>query len=413
MAVGVKISQLLDGSTINSADYFPVARGGIDTFKLAAKQLVTGGLSLSGGSGDIFAGTSVGNSTTLQFRTLSANGEGITISTTGNTVNFSISALTNCQKTTFTSNGTSTTYGPIVGANSINPSNYRVDIDGVLQEPIADYTTNTPPNITFTSIPPLSSKIVIVTNTITNTYDSVPSDNSVTTNKIALTAVTNDKLAANSVGTLQLSAYSVTADKIAPNSIGVTQLSGGAITTASIAASAITAEKMSGGQTGSAPVYGCRAWVTFTGLTYTNVGGENRCALSAAGNISKVVRTYEGSYTLYFTTPMPDINYAVTGLCTPQTGTNNPAWVYNFCSTVGAAYTYEVPTLSSFKIVTCRSTTGGGYDPASVTISVPKGVSLNSSGSKNGTVSLFGFQFFEEPANISILYSKLLDSLSS
>ena len=369
MATGIKISQLVDGSTINSADYFPVARGTSDTFKLAAKQLVTGGASLSGGGGDIFAGTNVGSSTTLQFRTLSGVGEGVSIQTVGNTVNVSVSSITTPQKTTFTGNGTQTVYGPIVGSNSTNPTNYRIDLDGVLQEPTTDYTV-TPPYVTFTSAPPLNSKIVVVTNTIANTYDGVPSDYSVTTNKIALTAVTNDKLAANSVGTLQLSAYSVTADKIAPNSIGVTQLSGGAITTASIAASAITAEKMSGGQTGSAPVYGCRAWVTFTGLTYTNVGGENRCALSAAGNISKVVRTYEGSYTLYFTTPMPDINYAVTGLCTPQTGTNNPAWVYNFCSTVGAAYTYEVPTLSSFKIVTCRSTTGGGYDPASVTISV-------------------------------------------
>lgn len=62
-------------------------------------------------------------------------------------------------------------------------------------------------------------------------------------------------LAANTVTTSSLVSGAVTTEKIAP----------GAVVTADLADGAVTAAKMSGGQTGSAPVYGCRAWVNFDG----------------------------------------------------------------------------------------------------------------------------------------------------
>ena len=58
------------------------------------------------------------------------------------------------------------------------------------------------------------------------------------------------------------------------------------------------------------PLFGCRAFVNFNGTSYTSVGGENHCAIRASGNVSKVVRTGQGTYTITFTTAMPDVNYS-------------------------------------------------------------------------------------------------------
>jgi hypothetical protein len=45
------------------------------------------------------------------------------------------------------------------------------------------------------------------------------------------------------------------------------------VTTANVVDASVTAAKLSGAQTGSAPIYGCRAWVNFDG-TLTNVTGN-------------------------------------------------------------------------------------------------------------------------------------------
>ena len=61
----------------------------------------------------------------------------------------------------------------------------------------------------------------------------------------------------------------------------------------------------------AATAYGVRAWATFNG---TNG------AISASGNISSVTRTGAGTYTLTFSTAMPDSNYAFTGTTTDVSG---------------------------------------------------------------------------------------------
>lgn len=83
-----------------------------------------------------------------------------------------------------------------------------------------------------------------------------------------------------------------------------------AIAGSKLADGGITAAKLDGAQTGSAPIYGCRAWVNFDGTAGTTVDGEFRCTIRASGNVSKVVRNSTGNYTLHFTTAMPDTNYA-------------------------------------------------------------------------------------------------------
>ena len=66
------------------------------------------------------------------------------------------------------------------------------------------------------------------------------------------------------------------------------------------------------------PLFGCRAFVNFDGTSTTNVtvngNTEAHCAIRASGNVSKVVRTGQGDYTVFFTTAMPDTNYVVTSM---------------------------------------------------------------------------------------------------
>lgn len=64
-------------------------------------------------------------------------------------------------KTVYTGNGVQDTF-VVNGAISTNSNNYRVDLDGVLQEPGTNYNISGT-NLVFNSIPPAGVKIVIVT----------------------------------------------------------------------------------------------------------------------------------------------------------------------------------------------------------------------------------------------------------
>jgi len=67
-----------------------------------------------------------------------------------------------------------------------------------------------------------------------------------------------------------------------------------------VALSANTTDKLVAAS-GSAPVYGCRAWVNFTASTG---------AILASGNVYSVVRNGTGDWTITFSTPLSDVNYA-------------------------------------------------------------------------------------------------------
>ena len=92
-------------------------------------------------------------------------------------------------------------------------------------------------------------------------------------------------------------------------SVNYANSAGSATTASTVSNSAITAAKLDGNQSGSAPIYGCRAWVSFVGRS-TN--GD--CTIRQSGNVTRVARTAEGRYTVYFGTNMQDENYAtITG----------------------------------------------------------------------------------------------------
>jgi hypothetical protein len=62
---------------------------------------------------------------------------------------------------------------------------------------------------------------------------------------------------------------------------------------------------MNSGFGSSAPVYGCRAWVSFN--------GTGTPAIRASGNVSSITDNGTGDYTINFTTAMPNANYCVSG----------------------------------------------------------------------------------------------------
>jgi len=70
-----------------------------------------------------------------------------------------------------------------------------------------------------------------------------------------------------------------------------------------LTAASVTAPKLDGAQTGTAPIFGARAWgyVTNNGFTATLVAG---------GNIASVSRVSTGTVAITFTTALPNANYA-------------------------------------------------------------------------------------------------------
>jgi hypothetical protein len=74
------------------------------------------------------------------------------------------------------------------------------------------------------------------------------------------------------------------------------------VITADIADAAITAAKLDGAQSGSAPIYGARAWVNFN--------GTGTVAIRASGNVSSITDNGTGDYTVNFTTAMADANFS-------------------------------------------------------------------------------------------------------
>jgi hypothetical protein len=63
--------------------------------------------------------------------------------------------------------------------------------------------------------------------------------------------------------------------------------------------------------TGSAPVYGVRAWVNFNGTGDVDTNQSIR----ASGNVASVYKNSTGIYTITFTTAMQDENYAINVNC--------------------------------------------------------------------------------------------------
>ena len=92
---------------------------------------------------------------------------------------------------------------------------------------------------------------------------------------------------------------------LADNGVTTAKIADANVTTAKVADANITAAKLDGAQTGTAPIYGCRAWVRFAG----NGTVSTNQTIQASGNVASVFKNATGDYTINFTTAMPDANY--------------------------------------------------------------------------------------------------------
>lgn len=112
----------------------------------------------------------------------------------------------------------------------------------------------------------------------------------------ASAAIAHTKLASITAGRVLLgnasnvpTATELTGD-VTVTSSGVTAIGASKIVTSSVNDAAITAPKLSGAQTGSAPIFGCRAWVSFDG-TFTAVTSNS---YSRSGTTVTVTKTSHG-----------------------------------------------------------------------------------------------------------------------
>lgn len=100
--------------------------------------------------------------------------------------------------------------------------------------------------------------------------------------------------------------------------------------------------------TGSAPSYACRAWVNFDGTRDTtgavSTANTNRL-IRASGNVTSVLRTSLGSFTITMTTPMVDAQYCVNAITDARSCTTTTTF-----------------TSSQFSI-NCYGSAGAGVDP--------------------------------------------------
>ena len=114
---------------------------------------------------------------------------------------------------------------------------------------------------------------------------------------------------------------------------------------------------------GDAPVYACRAWVSFDGTKDTSgassTANTNRL-IRASGNVASVLRNGTGNYTVNFTTEMPDINFNTVG---STIGTQHSSYATFVC---GQNTANTISTVS----VQVRNHSGAQYDHDVVNVAI-------------------------------------------
>ena len=113
--------------------------------------------------------------------------------------------------------------------------------------------------------------------------------------------------------------------------------------------------------TGTAPVYGVRAWVNFDGTKDTSwavsTANTNRLIRAPSGNVTNVLRNGTGDYTISFSLPMPSANYTMNGT-TSTTGTST-----NAVMAKGTSF-----STGSVNVITTNANTSYDFDIVSVIV---------------------------------------------
>ena len=194
------------------------------------------------------------------------------------------------------------------------------------------YTFTATDTITSTKMNNIIDQTTITSDAIIGTTLEVASGKlkvrsaGITSNELATNAVTANAIAADAVTTAKILDANVTTAKILDANVTTAKILDANVTTAKIADSNITAPKLDGAQTGTAPIYGVRAWAVFD-MTRNSSGGSdtlntNRFVYSS-GNVSSVTKIDTGRFQVNFTTAMPNANYAYWGCGRAGSGDNS------------------------------------------------------------------------------------------
>jgi len=140
-------------------------------------------------------------------------------------------------------------------------------ITSTLMNNIIDETLFTADAITGTTLALTSGKLKVATTGITSNEIAA---NAITTTAILDGSVTPAKLSNSDFGAFTVASGVATLDN---NVVTTAKIASANVTTGKIADANITAAKLDGAQTGSAPIFGVRAWVNFNGTTANDIGG--------------------------------------------------------------------------------------------------------------------------------------------
>jgi hypothetical protein len=102
---------------------------------------------------------------------------------------------------------------------------------------------------------------------------------------------------------------------------------------------------------GATPSYLCRAWVNFN--------GTGTVAIRASGNVTSITDNGTGSYTINFTTAMPDANYSASG-------SNN----FDNAGSVNLVTSLFTATTTSLRVIIVLGSTNAAYDPFSAQVNI-------------------------------------------
>lgn len=146
-------------------------------------------------------------------------------------------------------------------------------ITSTVMNNIIDQTLFTSDALSGSTLALTSGKMKVATSGITSNEMGV---GAVTLNAIADGVITNAKI--NASAAIDLSKLA-TGALPAAITIASANIVDGTIVAADIAGAAITAPKLDGAQTGTAPIFGVRAWVNFNGTTSADISGTYTRAL--------------------------------------------------------------------------------------------------------------------------------------
>jgi len=137
--------------------------------------------------------------------------------------------------------------------------------------------------------------------------------------------ITSNELAVDAVLAISIKDANVTPAKLSNSDFGaftvasgVATLDADVVTTAKILNANVTAAKLDGAQSGSAPIFGVRAWVVFD-MTRNAAGGIDTANTTryiypnGSGNVTSVTKNATGDFTVAITTALPTDNYAYFG----------------------------------------------------------------------------------------------------